>query len=135
MNNFVSLSGNPSMGLRFKLGANVTKYIELLQSAAAANPGKFNTYTLDTMPKEYHFTNNNRIAPVWIVPNITYILTDRKTGDSDMPKGVSGIVLRVHILVLTSPLRIMGTITMSPRCKLFFFPMDPLRLVRWRPNM
>ena len=124
------------MGLRFKPGANVTKYIELLQSAAAANPGKFNTYTPDTMPEGYHFTNNNRIAPVWVVPNITYILTDRKTGDSHMPNGVSGIALRVHkVSALTSSLRIMDMITMNPPCKRFSLPMDPLQLVRWRPHI
>lgn len=119
------------MGLRFKPGANVTKYTELLQNAAAANPGKFNTYTLDTMPKEYHFTDNNRIAPLWAVPNITYILTDRKTGHSGMPNGVSEIITTSYTRVrtLTSPFSNMGMIMTSLRCKLFSSPMGPLQLV------
>jgi hypothetical protein len=28
----------------------------------------FDVYTLDTMPDRYHFSNNDRIAPLWIVP-------------------------------------------------------------------
>lgn len=76
------------MGLRFSSKCNATHYLDLLLKASAENPGKFNVYTHETMPKRYHFANNERIAPIYIVPNIGYALTTREENGDGMSKGV-----------------------------------------------
>lgn len=76
------------MGLRFNEHANASHYLDLLQTAAASNPDKFNVYTHETMPERYHFAYNDRIAPIYIVPKIGYVLTTREEGDVGMTKGV-----------------------------------------------
>jgi predicted AlkP superfamily pyrophosphatase or phosphodiesterase len=80
--------GWPAMGLRFHETANITKHYTDLLNASKENPEKFNVYTRISMPERYHFVNNERIAPVWVVPNIGYVLTTRAEGDVGMNKGV-----------------------------------------------
>lgn len=80
--------GWPSMGLRFHPHANVSKHLEDLLRAADENPEKFDVYTHDTMPERYHFANHERIAPIYVVPKIGYILTTHAEGDTGMSKGV-----------------------------------------------
>lgn len=80
--------GWPSMGLRFSPEANVSYYLDLLLRASDKNPEKFDVYTQDTMPERYHFTHNYRIAPIYIVPKIGYVLTTKAEGDVGMSKGV-----------------------------------------------
>ncbi len=81
--------GWPSMGLRFSPQANESYYYELLIDAADRNPEKFDVFTHETMPERYHFANNERIAPIYIVPKIGYTLTTKKEGNVGMTKGVS----------------------------------------------
>lgn len=76
------------MGLRFDPKANASRYMNALLDAATANPEKFGVFTHETMPERYHFTENERIAPIWVIPQIGYALTNRKVGGSGMPKGV-----------------------------------------------
>jgi len=69
------------MGLRFKEGANESEYIQALQAGAKLNSDKFDVYSHDTMPDRYHFSNNPRIAPIYVVPKLGYALTmNRRTG-------------------------------------------------------
>ncbi|KAJ7625296.1 alkaline-phosphatase-like protein [Mycena polygramma] len=82
--------GWPAMGLRFSSSANVSHNLELLLTAAAASNGKFDVYTHDTMPARYHFTNNERIAPIYVIPKIGYVLTSHEEGDVGMSKGNHG---------------------------------------------
>ncbi|KAF8630839.1 hypothetical protein AX17_005198 [Amanita inopinata Kibby_2008] len=82
--------GWPSMGLRFNSHTNVTKYLDALITASMENPDKFNVYTRDTMPERYHFSNNERIAPIYVVPQIGYVLTTHAEGISGMSKGNHG---------------------------------------------
>ncbi|PFH53376.1 hypothetical protein AMATHDRAFT_138050 [Amanita thiersii Skay4041] len=82
--------GWPAMGLRFDPHSNVTKHLNALQEAATENPEKFSVYTHDTMPERYHFTNNERIAPIYMVPEIGYVLTTKSEGNSGMSKGNHG---------------------------------------------
>ncbi|KAG6906153.1 hypothetical protein DXG01_015660 [Tephrocybe rancida] len=82
--------GWPSMGIRFRPGSNETHYYELLMKAAAENPEKFGVYTHETMPERYHFSNNERIAPIYVVPKIGYVLTTKEEGDTGMSKGNHG---------------------------------------------
>lgn len=83
--------GSPSMGLRFKESANASRYLHALEKAADNNQEKFAVYTHETMPKRYHFSNNIRIAPIYIIPKIGYALTTRADGkDNLMSKGNHG---------------------------------------------
>jgi hypothetical protein len=76
------------MGLHFHPSANTSHYLNVLLSAAANNSEKFNVYTPETMPERYHFAHNPRIAPIYVVPNVGYVLTTRKEGDVGLSKGV-----------------------------------------------
>ena len=82
------------MGLRFKPEANWTNYLDILLKAADANTEKFDVYTRETMPERYHFSNNERIAPVWVIPKIGYALTNHHENlNVTVSKGVSAIAL------------------------------------------
>lgn len=85
------------MGLRFSEQSNTSHYLSVLLAAAAANPGKFDVYTHETMPERYHFANNERIAPVYVVPRIGYALTNRNEGDVGMTKGVRSPFRPFHL--------------------------------------
>ncbi|CAA7262984.1 unnamed protein product [Cyclocybe aegerita] len=82
--------GWPSMGLRFHSNANASKFLHALVEASEANPEKFEVYTRQTMPERYHFSKHERIAPIYVVPKIGYILTTRAEGDVGMSKGNHG---------------------------------------------
>jgi len=91
--------GWPSKGLRFKESANVSHYLEALEKAADENPEKFSVYTHETMPTRYHFSHIERIAPIFVVPKIGYVLTTRAEGDdTGMSKGV-GILTSFDVVV------------------------------------
>lgn len=87
--------GWPSKGMRFStaIGCNGTQILESLLDAAEEDEAKgkirFDVYTLETMPERYHFSNNERIAPVYVVPRMGYALTTRAEGDDGLSKGVS----------------------------------------------
>lgn len=92
------------MGLRFKPGSNESFYITALRRAAVLEYDKFNVYTHETMPSRYHFSNNSRIAPIYIVPKLGYALTKtRRTGLTfvkgvrpSCPKNSTLIILQNH---------------------------------------
>lgn len=86
--------GWPSMGLRFHETANVSKHLTELLKASDENPEKFDVYTHDTMPERYHFTDNERIAPIYVIPKIGYVLTTYAEGNVGMSKGVSVFIHR-----------------------------------------
>ncbi|KAF8349197.1 Phosphodiest-domain-containing protein [Amanita rubescens] len=82
--------GWPSMGLRFASKSNVTKFLDALLATSARNPEKFEVYTRDRMPERYHFSRNERIAPIYVVPRIGYVLTTHAEGTNGMNKGSHG---------------------------------------------
>ena len=90
------------MGLRFAPKCNASYYLDVLSEAAAANPEKFDVYTRENMPERYHFSDNERIAPIYVIPKIGYALTTQKEGNVGMSKGVrySSIGPREPILTL-----------------------------------
>ena len=92
LNEIAHEDGWPSKGLRFKDNTNVSKYQEALLHASAANPDKFDVYTHETMPERYHFANHHRIAPIYVVPKIGYVLTTKEEGDVGTDKGVSKFI-------------------------------------------
>lgn len=82
------VDGWPSMGLRFKSTANVSHYLDNLMKASDGSQGKFDVYTKERMPDRYHFSHNDRIAPIYVIPKIGYALTTKEEGDVGMSKGV-----------------------------------------------
>jgi hypothetical protein len=66
------------MGLWFKNETNIGKYFEQLRTASTRFPDQFDVYTPATMPKRYHFSNNKRIAPIYVVPRLGYALARRR---------------------------------------------------------
>ncbi|KAF7422741.1 hypothetical protein PC9H_010898 [Pleurotus ostreatus] len=82
--------GWPSMGLRFRPQANETHYLQTLIQASEANGHKFDVYTHKTMPKRYHFSNSDRIAPIYVVPKLGYALTTYEQGTAGMSAGNHG---------------------------------------------
>ncbi|KAL6308356.1 Phosphodiest-domain-containing protein [Sparassis latifolia] len=82
--------GWPSMGLRFRPEADDEKYLNILLAAAKASGGKFAVYTHNTMPERYHFAHNYRISPIYVVPRMGYVLTNRIENGTGMSKGNHG---------------------------------------------
>ncbi|KAF9220905.1 Phosphodiest-domain-containing protein [Gyrodon lividus] len=101
-NNVTHHDGWPSMGLRFTEGTDEQVVFDKL-IRASENPkfsGKFEVYTTDSyaghpaeamrMPSRYHFSSNERIAPIWIVPTLGYALTTKRVGETGMSTGNHG---------------------------------------------
>ena len=62
------IDGWPLYGLRPKSDDDIRPLYEQLRAQAESNPN-FEVYLRDeNMPERYHFSNNPRIAPLWIVP-------------------------------------------------------------------
>ncbi|WWD05374.1 hypothetical protein V865_003448 [Kwoniella europaea PYCC6329] len=68
--------GWPSVGLRFKDGADTQYYLDILLDAAESSNGTFALYTHETMPERWHFNHGHRIAPIYVVPTIGWAITD-----------------------------------------------------------
>ena len=81
--------GWPCVGLRFHSQANTTRHLQVLLEASYENSEKFAVYTHDTMPERYHFAHHERIAPIYVIPKIGYVLTTNPVNDDPMSKGVS----------------------------------------------
>lgn len=91
--------GWPLYGLRPKSDADLLPLYESLAAAAKAH-GHFEVYLRDTnMPERYHFSKNERIAPLWIIPNTGWaivskkdfdIVEEKKKGTEYQPKGLHG---------------------------------------------
>ncbi|CDO76499.1 hypothetical protein BN946_scf184622.g7 [Trametes cinnabarina] len=89
-NRIVHEDGWPAMGLRFASKADQETYYEVLMNASIASNGKFDVYTHETMPERWHFAHNERIAPIYVVPRLGYVLTDRIENGAGMSKGNHG---------------------------------------------
>ena len=60
--------GWPSCGLTFQPHIDETSMVEKMKAGAAASGGAFAYYTPETMPKEWHFADHERISPHWLIP-------------------------------------------------------------------
>jgi len=75
------IDGWPLRGLRLKNpDRDVPVMYEQLLAESKKSEG-FDVYTKNTMPSRYHFTNNDRIAPLWIVPKTGWGVVERKDFD------------------------------------------------------
>jgi hypothetical protein len=66
--------GWPTYGLWFQRGVDYAPHVAKLQEAA--RNGSFAVYTHDTMPERWHFAHADHIAPVYLVPDLGWLLTD-----------------------------------------------------------
>lgn len=93
------IDGWPNYGLRLKDPTTVRTLYETLKDKAAVNKN-FEAYLKDKdMPPRYHFSQNPRIAPLWLVPKTGWAIVLRKdfdvaaakaSGQTYHPRGVHG---------------------------------------------
>lgn len=96
---FSHIDGWPLFGLRPKNPADLDRLHSQLKEKAKSNPN-FDVYLRDVdMPERYHFSKNDRIAPLWVVPKTGWAIVTRdefdtevakKTGELYHPKGLHG---------------------------------------------
>jgi len=73
--------GWPLYGLRPKDEKDLQGLYDGLKEKAKSNPN-FEVYLRDVdMPERYHFSNNHRIAPLWIVPKTGWAIVTKKEFD------------------------------------------------------
>ncbi|KAK5991118.1 putative pyrophosphatase/phosphodiesterase [Cladobotryum mycophilum] len=71
------IDGWPLYGLRPKNPKDLQGLYKGLKAKAKLNPN-FDVYLRDVdMPKRYHFSNNERIAPLWIVPKTGWAIVKK----------------------------------------------------------
>lgn len=75
------IDGWPLRGLRLKNPDRDLQKMYAQLSEAAQKAGTFDVYTLENMPARYHFSNNRRIAPLWIVPKTGWMVIEREDFD------------------------------------------------------
>ncbi|KAI9760763.1 MAG: hypothetical protein M4579_001501 [Chaenotheca gracillima] len=80
------IDGWPLYGLRPKNEDNLTAIYEALSAQSATN-ANFEVYLRDeNMPERYHFSNNRRIAPLWIVPETGWAIVTKEEFDVERAK-------------------------------------------------
>ncbi|KAF2835548.1 Phosphodiest-domain-containing protein, partial [Patellaria atrata CBS 101060] len=93
------IDGWPLYGLRPKNISNLLPIYQKLRARIKANPN-IDVYLRDeNMPPHYHFSNNERIAPLWIIPKTGWAVVTKKefnveeglrNGDVYHPRGLHG---------------------------------------------
>jgi len=93
------VDGWPLLGLRPKHPSDIPKLHEQLLEKSATHPN-FEVYLRDKdMPERWHFTNNDRIAPLWIMPKAGWAVVSKtefdvergkKEGKVYLPRGLHG---------------------------------------------
>jgi predicted AlkP superfamily pyrophosphatase or phosphodiesterase len=93
------IDGWPSRGLRPKQPENMDMLEEQLARLAKKYADAVEVYTRETMPERYHFSNNDRIAPLWVIPRTGWAIVERpefdvkkalETGEVYHPMGIHG---------------------------------------------
>ncbi|CEJ57658.1 hypothetical protein PMG11_06344 [Penicillium brasilianum] len=93
------IDGWPSRGLRPKQPENMEMLEAQLARLAKKYADAVEVYTRETMPERYHFSNNDRIAPLWVIPRTGWAIVERpefdvkkalETGEVYHPKGIHG---------------------------------------------
>ena len=80
------IDGWPLYGLRPKSPEDLGTIHDQLKSSLGGNPN-FEFYLRDMdMPKRYHFSRNDRIAPLWIVPKAGWAIVQMKDFDVNEAK-------------------------------------------------
>lgn len=93
------LDGWPSRGIRPKRPEDLATLQAQLEKAAPDYAHALEFYTRESMPERYHFKNNDRIAPLWVIPKTGWAIVERpefdaaealKAGKVYHPKGIHG---------------------------------------------
>ena len=88
MNKVEHTDGWPSYGLRPKNTADLDDMYTGLK-VHAQRLGSFEVYLKDKdMPERYHFANNDRIAPLWVIPMTGWAIVRKHELDEAMKEGV-----------------------------------------------
>lgn len=93
------MDGWPLYGLRPKNPSDLQGLYDTLLAESVQNPN-FDVYLRDkNMPIRYHFSNNERIAPLWVVPKTGWAIVHKEDfdvkeakskGETYHPKGLHG---------------------------------------------
>ena len=92
------IDGWPLYGLRPKNPADLQGLYDKLLTEAKQND-HFDVYIKETMPERYHFSKNDRIAPLWVIPKTGWAIVHKedfdikeakKKGQVYHPKGLHG---------------------------------------------
>jgi predicted AlkP superfamily pyrophosphatase or phosphodiesterase len=93
------IDGWPLYGLRPKDPGHLQGLYDVIAAEASKNPN-FDVYLRDeNMPERYHFSNNERIAPLWIVPKAGWaivtkeeinVVEAKENGEVYHPRGLHG---------------------------------------------
>ena len=93
------IDGWPLYGLRPKKDDNIPMLYKKLKDEAAKN-SNFDVYLRDKdMPARFHFSNNDRIAPLWVIPKAGWAIVHKedfdvkeaqRKGETYHPKGLHG---------------------------------------------
>lgn len=69
--------GWPSFGLHFDEDAVIDSITaKLTEASTGEHRMNFSMYTPKTMPERWHFSHGPRIAPIYLVPDLGWIMTD-----------------------------------------------------------
>ncbi|KAL8669054.1 MAG: hypothetical protein Q9168_006343 [Polycauliona sp. 1 TL-2023] len=92
------IDGWPLYGLRPKNPADLRVLYDKLLFESKHNK-HFDVYVKETMPERYHFSNNDRIAPLWVIPQTGWAIVHKEdfdveaakaNGETYHPKGLHG---------------------------------------------
>ncbi|KAL8991789.1 MAG: hypothetical protein Q9169_007647 [Polycauliona sp. 2 TL-2023] len=92
------IDGWPLYGLRPKNPSDLRVLYDKLLFEAQHNK-HFDVYLRETMPERFHFSNNDRIAPLWVIPQTGWAIVHKEDfdvnaakakGETYHPKGLHG---------------------------------------------
>lgn len=93
------LDGWPLRGLRPKRDEDIDKIYRRLLETSKPYDDVIEVYKRENMPNRYHFSRNDRIAPVWVIPKAGWAIVERpewdveeakKNGVTYIPRGIHG---------------------------------------------
>ncbi|KAH7408259.1 alkaline-phosphatase-like protein, partial [Phaeosphaeria sp. MPI-PUGE-AT-0046c] len=93
------IDGWPLYGLRPKNPSDLHRLYDEVKERSKDNPNVEVYLRDENMPERYHFSKNDRIAPLWIIPKAGWAIVDKtefdieegkKNGDVYHPRGLHG---------------------------------------------
>ena len=85
------IDGWPLYGLRPKNPEDLLPLYDQMVAESAKNPN-FEVYLKDeNMPERYHFANNERIAPLWIIPKTGWAIVHKEDFDVEAAKAAGQV--------------------------------------------
>ncbi|EQL37463.1 ectonucleotide pyrophosphatase/phosphodiesterase family member 1/3, variant 1 [Blastomyces dermatitidis ATCC 26199] len=75
------LDGWPLRGIRPKRPEDLETLKQQLAESSKPYRDSIEVYTRETMPDRYHFSRNDRIAPLWVIPKTGWAIVERTSFD------------------------------------------------------